>query len=125
MLVFTSVIVTVTPGSAPPDVSTMLPSMPPLTAWACATPDTTTTSAAAVAHAASVRAKRRAMSILLGTFKSRKRPRALLPGPCRRRELPDPDVSKRDFVAVILQQDVAFDLGAPSRLVLELALRLR
>src|SRR5262245_5874594 len=84
-----------------------------------------TTRAAADAHAVSVRAKNRAISILLEPAKSRERPRTLLPGPCRHRELPDPDVSERHFVAVILQQDVAADLRAPPRFVLELARCLR
>src|SRR5438046_737329 len=64
MFVFTSVIVTLTPGNAKPDASTMLPTRPPLTAWALTVVEHATTSAAADTHAASVRPKRRAMSIL-------------------------------------------------------------
>src|SRR4051812_28461286 len=124
MLVLTSVIDTVTPGSAAPDWSSTLPTRPPLTACACAGAAQATMSAAADAHAASVRGKRRAIPFLLETNNARVRPRALLPGSCGRRELADSNVTEGDLVAVILQQDMSLDLPAPERLVLELALRL-
>src|SRR5206468_12446784 len=62
MFVFTSVIVTVTPGSASPDESTMLPSSAPFTACASTTCAHVRTSAAADTLLTSVRPRRRSMS---------------------------------------------------------------
>src|SRR6267143_3231612 len=62
MFVLTSVIVTVTPGSANPDGSTILPTRPPLTAWASATRAHSRTSAAADRHTTRARLEKRSMS---------------------------------------------------------------
>src|SRR4051812_48147787 len=67
MLVFTSVMVTVTPGSASPDGSVMLPTRPPLTACASAPGATHRTRAAIDRHVASARLTRRTISLLLTT----------------------------------------------------------
>src|SRR5205814_1862151 len=51
--------------------------------------------------------------------------RLLRTGAARRRQHAQSDVAEGDLVAVILQEDVPFELRAPAGLVLELALRLR
>src|SRR5262249_15819431 len=117
MFVRTSVIVTVTPGRTSPDSSVTFPSSEPLTACAPA-------KAAAAIHtkntpaidptrpiAPSCRPKRSVLQLLALALR-------------RRRQFAETDISERDFVAVILQQDVPLQLRAPAGLVLELALRL-
>src|SRR5712671_124044 len=67
------------------------------------------------------------MLILLRTGPANVRQNAaeLLLRAARGRQFDDADVPERDFVSVVLQQNVPFELRAPPTLVLELALRLR
>src|SRR4029453_8328859 len=129
MLVFTSVIVTVTPGSARPDSSTMLPSRPPFTAWAPAMAAPSTTKATAIALTPSARLTRRLMNPP-STYRScnekiAARAARLPLRATRRGQFLDPDIAIGDLVAVVLQQDVALQLRPPAGLVLELALGFR
>src|SRR5262245_10034902 len=106
MLVFTSVMVTPTPGSAPPELSTMFPTSDPFTAGALALTAASSTRAATDSRRCTI-------------FFS------LLPRAARRPQLTNPDIAEPHLVAVVLQQDVPLELRAPAGLILELALRLR
>src|SRR5438093_2855236 len=88
MFVFTSVMVTVPPGSARPDESTMLPSSAPVTACASTTRAHVRTSAAADTLLTSVRPRRRSMS-----HPPYRQPTSNERSPCERRT-PNVDTTK-------------------------------
>src|SRR5258705_3393638 len=116
MLVFTSVMVTLTPGSVPPEPSTMFPTSDPFTACAAALPVHANTSATSVALAPSVRLNPPIAPSLQGL-------QLLISCPARRRQLSDPNIAEPHLVAVVLQEDVPLQLRAPAGFILELALR--
>src|SRR5260221_14267615 len=116
MFVFTSVMVTPTPGSTRPPESMTFPTSDPFTACAAALPAHVNTSTSSAPNAR----PRRPITSSLTSYNEQ-----LFSCAAGRRQFLDSDVAKPHLVAVVLQQDVPFELRAPAGFILELALCLR